>query len=272
MAYSSILVQIAMEKGKNQMTKMLDGKAILITGAAGGIGRATALLCAREGAKVAVADIKLAQATEVVNLINDSGGEAIALTVDVTDRTQVDLMVREVVETLGALDGAFNNAGVTGGQVGQGGKATADWEESAWDKIVGINAKGVWNCMQSEIRQMQQQGAGAIVNTASLAGLTGFITTSGYSASKHAVVGMTKTAALEYAPQIRLNVLCPGYVDTELLADSMSRRGQQILSRIPLGRLSRPEEQAEMVCWLLSDRASYATGATFVVDGGYMAG
>ena len=254
------------------MAGMLDGKSTLVTGAAGGMGRAAALLFAREGARVAVADVKEAQAVETVELIKAEGGEAIAIVADMTDRVQVDAMIIRVVDAFGKLDGAFNNAGITGGQIGQGGRFTADWDEDAWDRIVGINAKGVWNCMQAEIRQMRAQGGGAIVNTASLAGITGFITTSGYSASKHAVVGMTKTAALEYAPDIRVNVLCPGYVDTDLLSDTMSRRGEQILEKIPFKRLARPTELAEMACWLLSDRASYATGATFVVDGGYMAG
>ena len=254
------------------MAGMLDGKSTLVTGAAGGMGRAAALLFAREGARVTVADVKEAQVVETAELITAEGGEAIAIVADMTDRVQVDAMIIRVVDAFGKLDGAFNNAGITGGQVGQGGRFTADWDEDAWDRIVGINAKGVWNCMQAEIRQMRAQGGGAIVNTASLAGITGFITTSGYSASKHAVVGMTKTAALEYAPDIRVNVLCPGYVDTDLLSDTMSRRGEQILEKIPFKRLARPTELAEMACWLLSDRASYATGATFVVDGGYMAG
>lgn len=255
------------------MVGMLEGKATLVTGASGGIGRAAALLFAREGARVAVADVKTEQAQETVSMIKAEGGEAILIHADVTDRRQVDEMIKKVVNAFGTLDGAFNNAGVTGGQVGQGGKFTAEWEEDAWDLVVSVNAKGVWNCMQAEIHQMLAQGGGgAIVNTASLAGITGFITTSGYSASKHAVIGMTKTAALEYAPDIRLNALCPGYVDTDLLSDSMSRRGEQILAKIPFKRLATPMELAEMACWLLSNRASYATGGTFVVDGGYMAG
>lgn len=255
------------------MTGLLEGKVTLVTGAAGGMGRAAAQLFAREGARVAIADVKADAAEETVALVKADGGEAMLTLADMTDRAQVDDMVRQVVGAYGRLDGAFNNAGITGGQIGQGGRFTADWDEDAWDRIVNINAKGVWHCMQAEIRQMKaQESGGAIVNTASLAGITGFHTTSGYSASKHAVVGMTKTAALEYAPDIRLNILCPGYVDTDLLSDTMSRRGPEVLAKIPFGRLARPIELAEMACWLLSDRASYATGGTFVVDGGYMAG
>lgn len=254
------------------MGGMLEGKSTLVTGAAGGVGRAAAILFAREGARVAVADVKEAEAQYTVDMIKADGGEAFLVLADMTVRSQVDGMIQQVVDTYGRLDGAFNNAGITGGQVGQGGKFTADWEEDAFDRIVEVNAKGVWHCMQAEIRHMVKQGSGSIVNTASLAGLTGFITQTGYAASKHAVVGMTKTAALEYAPTIRVNALCPGYVDTDLLSDAMSRRGEQILAKIPFGRLAAPSELAEMACWLLSDRASYATGGSFVVDGGYMAG
>lgn len=254
------------------MPGMLEGKSILITGAGGGVGRATAILSAREGAKVAVADVNGDGAAETLALVKDAGSDGIALTADVTVKAEVEAMIADATAALGRIDGAFNNAGITGGQVGQGGRFTADWDEDAWDKIVSVNAKGVWNCMQAELRLMKAQGHGAICNTASLAGLTGFITQTGYAASKHAIVGMTKTAAIEYAPTVRVNVLCPGYVDTQMLTDAMSRRGPHILDKIPFKRLADPAEMAEMVCWLLSDRASYATGASFVVDGGYMAG
>ena len=245
---------------------------MLVTGAAGGIGRQSALLFAREGARVAAADVKAEGVAETVELIRRDGGEAVAVTADLTQGAEVEAMVKTAIDAFGRLDGAFNNAGITGGQVGQGGRFTADWDEQAFDRIVRVNLKGTWLCMRAELRQMVAQGAGSIVNTASLAGITGFITTTGYAASKHGVVGMTKTAALEYAPTVRLNALCPGYVDTDMLKDTMSRRGEQIRAQIPFKRLARPEEMAEIVCWLLSDRASYATGETFAIDGGFMAG
>ena len=254
------------------MPGMLEGKAVLVTGAAGGIGRQSALLFAREGARVAAADVKAEAVAETVDLIRRDGGEAVAVTADLTQGAEVEAMVKTALDAYGRLDGAFNNAGITGGQVGQGGRFTADWDEEAFDRIVRVNLKGTWLCMRAELRQMVAQGAGSIVNTASLAGITGFITTTGYAASKHGVVGMTKTAALEYAPTVRLNALCPGYVDTDMLKDTMSRRGEQIKAQIPFKRLARPEEMAEIVCWLLSDRASYATGETFAIDGGFMAG
>jgi NAD(P)-dependent dehydrogenase (short-subunit alcohol dehydrogenase family) len=172
----------------------------------------------------------------------------------------------------GRLDGAFNNAGISGSQVGQGGKLVADWDEDAFDRILAVNLKGVWHCMRAELKQMAAQGAGAIVNTASLAGLTGFRSTAGYAASKHGVIGLTKTAAIEYAPTVRVNAVCPGYTDADLMKDSMSRSGATIMSRIPFGSIARPEDIGEMACWLLSDRSSYATGGSFIVDGGYMAG
>ena len=254
------------------MTGMLTGKTALITGAAGGIGRQASLLFAREGARVVVADVNQAGIDETASLVAEQGGTAIAVTADLTRGADITRMVRTAVDEFGSLDCAFNNAGITGGQIGQGGRSTADWDEDAFDRIIQVNLKGTWLCLREELRQMASQGGGSIVNTASLAGVTGFPTTVGYAASKHAVIGMTKTAALEYAPRIRVNGLCPGYVNTDLMADSMSRRGEQIVSRIPFQRLADPLEIAEMACWLLSDRASYASGYAYAVDGGYLAG
>ncbi len=254
------------------MTGMLEGKVTLITGAAGGIGRATSLLSAEEGAKLIVSDVVEEGVQETAELVKKAGGEVIAITADLTKGGDITAMIEKAVATYGRLDSAFNNAGVTGGQVGQGGRFTADWDEDAFDRIVSINLKGTWLCMKAEIQQMMKQGSGSIVNTASLAGITGFPTTTGYAASKHAIIGMTKTAALEYAPDIRINALCPGYVDTNMLKDTMSRRGEMILQQIPFKRLADPKEMAEMVVWLMSDRSSYASGYAYSVDGGYMAG
>ena len=253
------------------MGGMLEGRSVLVTGAAGGIGRASALLFAEEGARLVLSDARADQLTETAELAKSIGGEVVTAVADLTSGEQLNAIIETALDAFGRLDGAFNNAGITGGQVGQGGRSTADWDEEAFDRIMAVNAKGTWLCMRAEIRQMLAQGGGAIVNTASLAGITGFITTTGYAASKHAIVGMTKTAALEYAPDIRLNALCPGYVDTEMLKDTMSRRGEQIKAQIPFRRLAEPREMAEMACWLLSPRSSYATGQAFVVDGGYMA-
>jgi NAD(P)-dependent dehydrogenase (short-subunit alcohol dehydrogenase family) len=254
------------------MAGMLDGKSALITGAGRGIGRAAALLFAREGARVVAADRTAGEVQETVLLIHTAGAQAVAVVADITRPAEVTAMVTAAVESHGRLDCAFNNAGITGSQVGAGGQRTAEWSEEAFDKIIAVNLKGVWLCMRAELEQMVRQGSGSIVNTASLAGLTGFKTTCGYAASKHGVVGLSKTAAIEYAPEIRVNCVCPGFVDTDMLRDTMARRGGEILGRVPFGELARPDDIAEMVCWLSSDRARYVSGAVFTVDGAYMAG
>lgn len=255
------------------MTGMLEGKAALVTGGARGIGRATALLLAREGARVAVADLNSDGAAETVADINAAGGQAISIEADVTRPDQVAAMVAAAVASFGRLDCAFNNAGIAGYQVGAAGKKTAEWSEEAFDRMIAVNLKGVWLSMRSEIEQMVKQGGGAIVNTASIAGLIGLPTSSAYVASKHGVIGLTKTAAIEYAESgIRVNAVCPGYVETEMTREVMVRRGDQIMATTPFRRMGRAEEIAEMVCWLCSDRASYVSGAAYNVDGGYVAG
>ncbi|MGV9674058.1 SDR family NAD(P)-dependent oxidoreductase [Nocardia sp. NPDC003482] len=251
---------------------LLEDKVVLITGAAGGIGRATALLAASEGARLALTDVAADRLAAVAAEVRAKGGAALEVPADLTIGESVDAMVAAVVEHYGRLDGAFNNAGVSGGQIGQGGRRAGEWDETAFDRALAVNLKGVWLCLRAELRQMGSQGGGAIVNTASLAGLAGFKTTAGYSAAKHGVVGLTKTAALDYAPAIRINAVCPGYTDTDLMKDAMRRGGDAIMARIPAARLAQPEDIAEMACWLLSDRSAYATGGTFVVDGGYLAG
>lgn len=254
------------------MAGLLAGKSALITGGGGGIGRATALAFAREGARVAVADATEATAHETVSLINQMGGQAMTLTGDVTDAGVVERLVKSAVGTYGRLDCAFNNAGIAGFQVDAGGKKTADWSETSFDRMIAVNLKGVWLCMKYELMQMVAQGGGAIVNTASIAGLIGLPTSSGYVAAKHGVVGLTKTAALEYAAdKIRVNAVCPGYIETKMTEDTMRRRGADIMAKVPFDRMGRPEEIAEMVLWLCSDRASYVSGAAYNVDGGYMA-
>jgi NAD(P)-dependent dehydrogenase (short-subunit alcohol dehydrogenase family) len=260
------------------MPGLLEGKAALVTGGGGGIGRATALAFAREGARVAVADYAAAAAAETVALVNAGGGQAITLTGDVTRAKDVKSMLDDTIVAYGRLDCAFNNAGIAPYQVDASGKKTAEWSEESFDRMIAVNLKSVWLCMKAEIIQMLAQGGasgqkgGAIVNTGSIAGLIGLVTSSAYVAAKHGVVGLTKTAALEYAEQnIRINAVCPGFIKTRMTEDAMRRRGDAILSHIPNGRMGAPEEIAEMVVWLCSERASYVTGAAYNVDGGWMA-
>jgi len=254
------------------MAGMLDGKSALITGGGGGIGRATALAFAREGARVAVADIVEEAARETVALVNAAGGQAISLSGDVSRDADVRVMIEAVVGSYGRLDCAFNNAGIAGWQVDAVGKKAAEWSEEAFDRMIAVNLKGVWLCMRYELPQMQAQGGGAIVNTASIAGLAGLPTSSAYVAAKHGVIGLTKTAAIEYAEaSIRVNAVCPGYIRTPMTEPGMRLRGEAILAQTPFKRLGNPEEIAEMVLWLCSERASYVSGAAYNVDGGYMA-
>ena len=254
------------------MAGLLDGKSALITGGGGGIGRATALVFAREGARVAVADYAAETAAETVGLINANGGQAITLTGDVSRAKDVRTMLDDTMVAFSRLDCAFNNAGIAGWHVEAAGKKTADWSEEAFDRMIEVNLKGVWLCMRAEIRQMLTEGGGAIVNTASIAGLAGLPTSSAYVAAKHGVVGLTKTAAIEYAEAgIRVNAVCPGYIHTRMTEETMRRRGAAILAQTPLRRMGNPEEIAEMVVWLCSDRASYVTGVAYNVDGGWMA-
>ncbi|HTQ35314.1 MAG TPA: SDR family oxidoreductase, partial [Stellaceae bacterium] len=237
------------------MPGLLDGKSALVTGG-GGIGRATALAMAREGARVAVADFAADAAAETVALVNAVGGQAIKLTGDVTRSRDVKAMLDDTIVAYGRLDCAFNNAGIAPYQVDASGEKTADWAEDSFDRMIEVNLKGVWLCLRAEIRQMLAQGVtgqkgGAIVNTGSIAGLIGLATSSAYVAAKHGVLGLTKTAALEYADDgIRVNAVCPGFIKTKMTEDTMRRRGASIVAQTPMGRMGEPEEIAEMVVWL----------------------
>lgn len=254
------------------MPGMLDGKSALITGGGGGIGRATALVFAREGARVGVSDLDSDAAQDTVAMVNAIGGQAMSLVCEVTETAQVQAMLRDFTAAYGKLDCAFNNAGIAGYQVDASGKRTAEWSDESFDRMIAVNLKGVWLCMKHEILHMQANGGGAIVNTGSVAGLVGLPTSSAYVAAKHGVLGLTRTAAIEYAPdKIRVNAVCPGYIQTRMTEDVMRRRGDDIMAMVPFRRMGTAEEIAEMVAWLCSDRASYVTGACYNVDGGYMA-
>ncbi len=251
------------------MAGMLDGKVALVTGGGNGIGREAALAFAREGARVAVADYEVESARETVSMINSGGGQAISLSGDLTITAQVVNMLDGVVAAYGRLDCAFNNAGIAPHQVDAAGKLTHEWPEASFDRMIEVNVKSVWLCLKHEIPLLRTGGGGAIVNTASIAGLIGLRTSSAYVAAKHAVIGLTKTAALEYAEEgIRVNAVCPGYIATRMTAPSREARGEAIIARTPMRRYGEPREIAEMVVWLCSDRASYVTGASYEVDGG----
>ena len=254
------------------MSLLLDGKTALVTGGGNGIGRATALAMAREGARVVVADIEPDSAAATVAAINDVGGQAVAKAGDLTRSADVEALIATTLSAYGTLDCAFNNAGIAPYQLGMQGKKTAEWEEAAWDRMIEINLKSVWLCMKHELPAMQAAGGGAIVNTASIAGLVGLRVSSAYVAAKHAVNGLTKAAALEYGTEnIRINSVCPGYVETRMTTTSRRIFGEHLVNSTPLGRLGSPPEIAELVVWLCSDRASFVHGAAYAADGGWTA-
>ena len=254
------------------MTAMLQDKVVLISGGARGIGRASALLFAQEGARVAVADKNPDGVNETAEMVRAQGGHALALTVDVSEASQVAAMTAAAIDEFGQLDCAFNNAGVAPFNVGADGLFTADWSEEAFDRMIAINVKGVWLAMREQISIMQERGGGAIVNTASIAGLRGLKSSCAYVAAKHAVIGLTKTAAMEYAADgIRCNAVCPGFIDTDMTVAAMKRSGDAIMAHTPMRRQGRADEIAQCVAWLCSDRASYVNGAAYMVDGGYSA-
>ena len=253
--------------GKKSMTDLLKGKVALVTGGGSGLGRAASVAFSREGAKVVIADVDSKGGEETLRIIKETGGEAIFVQADVSKTGEVEGMVNKAVETYGRLDCAHNNAAIEGDIT-----LTHEYSEDTWDRVVGIDLKGVWLCMKYEILQMLKQGGGAIVNTSSTMGLVGIDGMAAYTASKHGVVGLTKTAAIEYAKQgIRVNAVCPGTMYTpmvERIREVAPDQDVQLVQGTPLGRGAQPEEVAEAVVWLCSDAASFVVGHAMPVDGG----
>mgnify|MGYP006098410677 CR=1 FL=1 len=253
---------------------MIEGKTALVTGGGSGIGRSTAIAFGAAGAKVVVADVDEAGGKETVAQIEAAQGTAMFVTADVSKASDVENMVNATVAAYGGLDCAFNNAGIQGAL-----DQTADCTEENWDRITGINLKGVWLCMKYEIAHMLKSGGGAIVNNSSNFGLVGSNGMPAYSAAKHGVIGLTKTAALEYAQSsIRVNAVCPGPVQTPLVDKILSAQPDladgiiaSIKEREPIGRFGQPEEIATAVVWLCSPEASFVVGAILPVDGGFVA-
>jgi NAD(P)-dependent dehydrogenase (short-subunit alcohol dehydrogenase family) len=253
------------------MTTELHGKVGIVTGGTSGIGRDAAILFVKAGAKVVVAGRREVEGKETIDLVRAVGGDGLFVKADISQAAEVQAMVRKTVEKFGRLDIAFNNAGIEGNWI-----PIAEQSEEDWDRTIDINLKGVWLCLKYEIQQMLKQGGGgAIVNMASVAGLIGSAGAATYCASKHGVMGLTKSAALETARSgIRVNVVCPAVIETPM--------GERVwgepeakkfaLGLHPIGRFGKPMEVAEAVVWMCSDRASFMTGQSLVLDGGFLAG
>jgi NAD(P)-dependent dehydrogenase (short-subunit alcohol dehydrogenase family) len=252
------------------MAGEFDGKVVIVTGGSYGIGRAAAIGFARKGAKVAIADLDVRRGDETLQRIKDAGGEAIFVKTDVSSESDVEALVKKTVQTYGKLDCAFNNAGIHKQFV-----STLDFTAADWEEMINVNLKSVWLCMKYEIPHMLKQGKGAIVNTSSAAGLVGAPSNPAYPASKHGVVGITKSTALEFARKgIRVNCVCPGPTRTGM-NEALTATNPDIVKamdqKVPMGRIGEPEEVAAAAIWLCSDEASYITGHALPVDGGIVA-
>ncbi len=248
------------------MARQFDGKAALVTGGSGGIGRDASLAFARQGANVVVADVLVENGQETVDMIRDGGGQATFVHADVSVASEVEALVDTVVQTYGSIDLAFNNAGIEGYLV-----HLDEYTEEMWDRVMNINLKGVWLCMKYEVQRMMAQGGGAIVNTSSIAGVRGGENWSVYTASKHGVAGLTKSAAIEYGPKgIRVNAVCPSIIRTPMYERALSGEEDHYIKAHPLKRLGTPEDVANVVVWLCSDSASFVTGQALLVDGGLL--
>lgn len=253
------------------MKELFEGKVALVTGGSSGIGCATAIAFAKQGAKIVVADWKEDENQETLKQIGKAGSEGIFIRCDVSKSQEVKAMMSKIITEYGKLDFAFNNAGIEGSMA-----SVHECSEENWDKTISVNLKGVWLCMKYEIPQMLKQGKGVIVNTSSVAGLIGFAGLPAYVSSKHAIIGLTKTAALENAKTgIRVNAVCPGVIKTAMI-DRITGKDKaaekQYEGMEPVGRMGKPEEIAEAVTWLCSDAASFITGVALPADGGWMAG
>ena len=245
----------------------IENSVAIVTGASSGIGRSAAMRFVEEGARVVAADVDVDGGESTVAEIEDAGGEATFVETDVSDPEDVETMVKTAVDTYGALDFAFNNAGIEGESERAGEQPLANWE-----RVIDTNLKGVFLCMQEELPAMLESGGGAIVNTSSIAGILGFPEISPYVASKHGVIGLTKTAALEYSGEgVRVNAICPGVIDTPMVERSSGEMDavDMAIEATPIGRLGEPEEIGDAAVWLCSDDASFVTGEAMVIDGGY---
>jgi NAD(P)-dependent dehydrogenase (short-subunit alcohol dehydrogenase family) len=252
------------------MPQTLDGKVVIVTGGSSGIGRASALAFAQAGARVMVADVDVLNGEATAQLIQAAGGEAIFVRTDVAQALQVEQLVRQTVEIYGRLDCAFNNAGIN-----EEDGAVVDCTEELWDRTLDINLKGIWLCMKYEIPRMLESGGGAIVNTASVVGLSGTRGVPAYVASKHAIIGLTRATALDYGKQgIRVNAVCPGTIRTPMyvrrLGDDPAIDARLAQGSV-IGRLGTAEDVAETVVWLCTDAARFVNGHSLVVDGGDLA-